>query len=809
MLTQRLRAHLQAWVVWTGCAGALLDAPLFAWPPSPATPVASTVDGNRLTYLDDFCDPYYPSQRLPKLVTPQWVGEPDVEVAMVLAIDDMSDHTLYEKYLRPILERLKQIDGRAPVSIMSNRPNPTEPHLQTWLGEGVTIEAHTFTHPCPLLKGGDFAKAANDYHSCIDKLALIPNWKPVAYRMTCYDSINNSNPRFYNEIFNRPTPGGHFLEVSSSMSMIFTEGDPEQPAGYATDPDGRPRFEKYTYAGSRGQRTWVNYIRNYPYPYIIGKLCWEIPSVVPDDWQGQNLFGSENPRIIEDLNAALDAVARKQGIFAPTFHPYDWVRNDQMVDIIDHGVKTLGKKLKAFNFLEIRDRLRKNLLAGQPLRHPKTGEDNGVRLLDIDNDGYLDVVIGNESLRRTRVWMPKSRRWREFDFPVALVRVDGEGRRHDAGVRFGVLDLDCDGRDPGGRGRASFVVRNEEVAGGWRYDGSGWVRDDALLAGLELDEPVRTSDGFRDLGVRLRDLDRDGSCELIVANDSERGVFQWIACRRRWSRLAVGVPEDVAVVDAFGRDAGLRFADLNADRRDDLIFSSESHYAVHLAQPDGGWKRLDASSGRRGERDAADEIPRIVRADGTNNGAWLALEYLWVQNEDTDGLPDLLDRRSFQDLLSLEGRAKRLLSKPKEFPNNQPEAVVQSANGGTIELPASKAAVFGPSLVFEQQYRNLGYWQSREDRARWNVTVAKAGTYRVKLDFALHKDAAGQTLELTLGEEKLRFDVPSTGTWDDYTQVSIGKLKLPVGEQELWARGVGNITKPLIDLRTVRLIPVD
>ena len=40
-------------------------------------------------------------------------------------------------------------------------------------------------------------------------------------------------------------------------------------------------------------------------------------------------------------------------------------------------------------------RLNEHLLAGQPLRR-KDGGDNGVRLLDLNGDGFVDVVIGNE-----------------------------------------------------------------------------------------------------------------------------------------------------------------------------------------------------------------------------------------------------------------------------------------------------------------------------------------------------------------------------------------------------------------------------
>ena len=611
-------------------------------------------DGNRLTYLDGFCDPYYPTHETPKLVTPQWVGEPGVELVMLLAIDDMSSHEKYENYLRPVLERLKAIDGRAPVSIMSNRPDPKEPHLQKWLGEGLTFEAHTFTHPCPLLKSGDFAKAADDYHSCIDRLATIPNWQPVAFRMTCYDSINNSNPRFYSEIFNQTTPGGHWLNLSSSMSMLFTEGDPDQPAGYATDPDGKPRFTKYTFAGRKGERTWINYIENYPYPYVIGKLCWEIPSEVPDDWQGQNLFGKRDPRIIADMKAAVDAAARKKGVFAPTFHPYDWIRNDQLVEVIDHAVNTLGKKVKALNFLEIQTRLNENLLAGESLRQPDNGQDNGVRLIDLDGDGYLDVVIGNENLRLTRLWQPQTGTWHETGFPVALIHSDANGNRHDAGVRFGVLQQTCEGnrRD----GMASLLVRNAREAGGWHFDGRQWVRDNDLLNGLNAVGLVHTNSRFRDRGVRLRDLDGDGSCELLISNPTQNAVFQWLPCRGMWSRLSCRLPSGTTIVDAQGNDGGLRFVDITGDGKEDLLFSNHERYSVHrFVDTQQGWKQLSASSGIRGDRPATEELPEFVRKDGTNNGAWFSQQHLWVQNEDTDRLPDLLDRRSFKTLLNLHG----------------------------------------------------------------------------------------------------------------------------------------------------------
>ena len=92
------------------------------------------------------------------MTTPQWVGEPGVEAVVILAIDDMPQPDKYETVLRPILERLKQIDGRAPVSIMCNRIDPAHARQQLWLAEGLSLEVHTLAHPCPLLAKSQFRR---------------------------------------------------------------------------------------------------------------------------------------------------------------------------------------------------------------------------------------------------------------------------------------------------------------------------------------------------------------------------------------------------------------------------------------------------------------------------------------------------------------------------------------------------------------------------------------------------------------------------------------------------------------------------
>src|SRR5205807_680189 len=171
-------------------------------------------------------------------------------------------------------------------------------------------------------------------------------------------------------------------------------------------------------------------IEDYPYPYVIGKLCWEFPAMAPSDWEANNAHGPNNPVTVADWKAALDATVLKQGTFTFIFHPHGWIRPAQMVEFIDYAATKYGPKVKFLNFREAQDRLDKNLLAGQPLRDAK-GQDNDVRLLDLNNDGYLDVVIGNERAQKTRLWNPKQNVWVETGFPAQV-----------AGVRFGVVRSD-------------------------------------------------------------------------------------------------------------------------------------------------------------------------------------------------------------------------------------------------------------------------------------------------------------------------------------------------------------------------------
>jgi hypothetical protein len=417
---------------------------------------------------------------------------------------------------------------------------------------------------------------------------LIPNNKPVAYRMPCCDSLNTLSPRFLAEIFNKTTPGGKFLTIDTSVFNLTTSADPGLPRDLVLDADGKERIRKYVPFPS-----FVNTIENYPYPYLIGGMCWEFPCAVPSDWEAQNLNKPNSPISVADMKASIDAVVLKKGVFNFVFHPHGWIKPEQVVEIIDHVVAKHGKKVKFLTFREANDRLEKTF---GPLRRAD-GSDNGLRLLDVDNDGLMDASLPTH----VRLWSEGA--WKQVHAPFFA-------------PRYAVFSKD---------GAASAVSRGAV----WTFRNGRWSPDE------KFNQPD-------DQAVVYRDLDGDGIAERILASETRPTILRQEG--GRWMELAFSVP--IPMTGPNRQDIGFRFVDLTADGFVDIVASNESDWSVWVFKNMAvGWEKISA-----GKRSDPGAIPMITR-NGTSNGAWFHSRHLWVQNEDTAKMKDLVDRRSFDELL--------------------------------------------------------------------------------------------------------------------------------------------------------------
>ncbi len=145
--------------------------------------------------------------------------------------------------------------------------------------------------------------------------------------------------------------------------------------------------------------------------------------------------------------------------------------------------------------------------------------------------------------------------------------------------------------------------------------------------------------------------------------------------------------------------------------------------------------------------------------------------------------------------------------KRKTFAGNKPE-LVRPGRDGSLLLTALNAEIYGTTLVLEPKYHNLGYWTSEDDHAIWSVEVTKAGKYAVWLDWACDDASAGKPFVLRAGPNQATGRVASTGSWDTYRQAKVGEIVLPAGRQRLTFRSARRIFNALIDLKSIKLVPV-
>jgi hypothetical protein len=142
----------------------------------------------------------------------------------------------------------------------------------------------------------------------------------------------------------------------------------------------------------------------------------------------------------------------------------------------------------------------------------------------------------------------------------------------------------------------------------------------------------------------------------------------------------------------------------------------------------------------------------------------------------------------------------------KRFGANHPQLVTPTTDG-TLQLYPTTCEIYGPTIVMEQLYKNLGKWQSENDRAVWNIEIPKAGRYSVLLNYACLEKSAGNTWLLEAGDKKLSGKVASTGSIDRYQEIACGVIDVAAGAQQIVLRSAGPVQGSLFQFGGLLLKP--
>ena len=248
--------------------------------------------------------------------------------------------------------------------------------------------------------------------------------------------------------------------------------------------------------------------------------------------------------------------------------------------------------------------------------------DNGVRFIDINDDGYPDVVrmayYFSWTIRKavhlntgSGFTRDVSEDWPLPDEPFVLMQVvNDQDVSEDLGVR--IIDVNGDGRVDLARSRASDGGRADRRV--YLYDRGRFVHAPEWILP---DEPFvrRYGDGFwLDMGVRFIHLDRDGYIDLFRAANVNGVVINraylhtrspghpgptWASSDQDWWLTVHGERFVDVITSGKGAilDRGLRIADVDGNGVGDILVArswSGETTMKHLYSPlpGGGWSRV-------------------------------------------------------------------------------------------------------------------------------------------------------------------------------------------------------------------------
>jgi arylsulfatase A len=135
--------------------------------------------------------------------------------------------------------------------------------------------------------------------------------------------------------------------------------------------------------------------------------------------------------------------------------------------------------------------------------------------------------------------------------------------------------------------------------------------------------------------------------------------------------------------------------------------------------------------------------------------------------------------------------------------------VVAAAEDGSITLHASDASVHGSTIRYESkpEKNTVGYWTKADDWASWEFDVAKAGNYEVEVLQGCGKGSGGAEVELSVGDQAVRFTVDDTGGFQNFVARKIGSLTMAAGRQTLSVKAKTKPRVAVMDLRQIVLRP--
>jgi hypothetical protein len=247
--------------------------------------------------------------------------------------------------------------------------------------------------------------------------------------------------------------------------------------------------------------------------------------------------------------------------------------------------------------------------------------DTGMRYGDFNGDGLTDITRADGPADSDKdAWINTGNGWSytaAWFVPLAAHPINAEDDNYDRGKRF--IDFNGDGR-------TDILGNVGEFQTAWINTGSGWAEDGVWTPPADA-KFVDSLNNQEDEGVRIADVNGDGLPDLLHGEGGTRET--WLNTGSGWTMdNTYAVPFEAQFVDSRnGDDEGIRLADVNGDGLIDILSGKGSQQKRAWINTGAGWTEDSGWS--------IPELAQFIESDGDNKGVRMA-------DVNGDGLPDIL-----------------------------------------------------------------------------------------------------------------------------------------------------------------------
>ncbi len=128
----------------------------------------------------------------------------------------------------------------------------------------------------------------------------------------------------------------------------------------------------------------------------------------------------------------------------------------------------------------------------------------------------------------------------------------------------------------------------------------------------------------------------------------------------------------------------------------------------------------------------------------------------------------------------------------------------------SVGLLPDKARLVGRELQLKKEAtgeQSIGFWSNAADYLEWADQTIKPGTYEVQLTYGCAHNTPNEFV-FAAGEQALKGKTESTGSWSQYTTVSLGRVTLTADRTTFTLKAIA-AERGLMDFKRLRLLPVE